>query len=107
MSDIIKIENIESLILNIRGQRVLLDADIAVIYGVETKRVNEAVKINADKFPPGYIVALPHEELAGLRSKYSTANLAKTRVPPQGLYRKRPLHAVNHPEKPAGPYTKG
>ena len=58
MSDVDKIENLEKFIIEIKGQKVLLDADVAVIYGVETKRVNEAVKNNPDKFPDGYIMEL-------------------------------------------------
>ncbi|WOE69036.1 ORF6N domain-containing protein [Hydrogenimonas thermophila] len=42
--------------IEIRGQKVLLDRDIASLYGVETKRINEAVKNNPDRFPNGYIV---------------------------------------------------
>ena len=44
MSGIVKIENLKKLIIEIRDEKVLLDADVAVIYGVETKRINEAVK---------------------------------------------------------------
>ncbi len=51
MSDIIKFENIEDRIVEIRDQKVLVDADVAELYGVETKRINEAVKNNPDKFP--------------------------------------------------------
>jgi DNA polymerase II small subunit/DNA polymerase delta subunit B len=83
-----KIENIESMVLLIRGQRVILDSDIASIYSVETKRVNEAVKNNPDKFPPGYILELTADELADLRSKHSTAKLAKTRVTPKAFSEK-------------------
>ncbi|MDL2346107.1 ORF6N domain-containing protein [Campylobacter hyointestinalis] len=54
--DIIKIEEIESLILEIKNQKVLLDRDVANIYGVETKRINEAVKNNPDRFPKDYII---------------------------------------------------
>ena len=43
----------EESIIEIKGQKVLLDADVVVIYGVETQRVNEAVKDNPDKFPDG------------------------------------------------------
>ena len=50
MSDVAKIENLEEFIIEIKGQKVLLDADVAVIYGVETKRVNEAVKNNPGVF---------------------------------------------------------
>ena len=50
MKDIIKLDDIKDLILEIRGQRVLLDVDVARIYGVETKRINEAVKNNKGKY---------------------------------------------------------
>ena len=50
MSDVAKIENLAEYIIEIKGQKVLLDADVAVIYGVETKRVNEAVKNNPGVF---------------------------------------------------------
>ena len=50
MSDIVKIENLEEFIIEIKGQKVLIDADVAVIYCVETKRVNEAVKNNPGVF---------------------------------------------------------
>ncbi len=53
--NIIKIENIESKIIIIKEQRVILDNDVADIYGVETKRINEAVKNNPERFPLGYI----------------------------------------------------
>ncbi|TWO22534.1 ORF6N domain-containing protein [Campylobacter hyointestinalis] len=56
MVDIIRIEEIESLILEIKNQKVLLDRDVANIYGVETKRINEAVKNNPDRFPKDYII---------------------------------------------------
>nr|WP_197530228.1 ORF6N domain-containing protein [Deferribacter desulfuricans] len=48
--NIIRMEKIEDLIIEIRGEKVLLDSDVAKIYGVETKRVNEAVKNNPEKF---------------------------------------------------------
>lgn len=73
MSDIVKIENLKELIFEIRGQRVLLDTDVAVIYGVETKRINEAVKNNPDKFPDGYVMVLDKNEWDSLKSKFSTS----------------------------------
>lgn len=48
--------------LNVRGQNVLLDRDVAMLYGVETNRVNEAVKNNPEKFPEGYILELDEKE---------------------------------------------
>lgn len=91
MSNIVKIEDLQTLIIEIKGIKVLLDSDIAQLYGVETKRVNEAVKNNPEKFPEGYIIQLTEQELADLRSKFSTAKFSKTRVLPyafteKGLY---------------------
>lgn len=71
--DIVKIENLKELIIEIRGQNVLLDSDVAEIYGVETKRINEAVKNNPDKFPDGYIMELDKHEWDSLKSKFSTS----------------------------------
>lgn len=51
MSEVVKIEDLKAPVIKIRSQNVLLDADVAVIYGVETKRINEAVKNSPDKFP--------------------------------------------------------
>ena len=55
-SAIVKIENVKDLLLTINNQQVLLDKDVAVLYGVETKRINEAVKNNQDRFPFGYVI---------------------------------------------------
>lgn len=59
-------------IVEVRGQKTLLDRDVASVYGVETKRVNEAVRNNPRKFPDGYVFELTEEESAVLRSKIST-----------------------------------
>lgn len=88
MADIARIENLKDMVLEIRGQSVLLDYDIASIYGVETKRINEAVKNNPEKFPQGYFFELNGKEFVDLRSKFSTANLAKSRVPPKAFTEK-------------------
>lgn len=68
----INIKEIELRILEVRGLKVLLDCDVAELYGVETKRINEAVKNNPDKFPDGYLIELTKEEVLSLRSKIST-----------------------------------
>ena len=66
---------IESMIYTIRGQRVMLDYDLAQIYGYETKRLNEQVKHNIEKFPERYRFQLTKEETGEiLRSKISTAS---------------------------------
>lgn len=63
---------IENKIITIREQKVILDSDVAELYGVETKRINEAVKNNPDKFPDGYIIYLSMDEAIASRSKFST-----------------------------------
>jgi len=73
MSAVAKFENLKDLIVELRGQSVLLDSDVAEIYGVETKRINEAVKNNPDKFPTGYVIELDKTEWDGLKSKFSTS----------------------------------
>ena len=65
-------KDVESRIVIVKGQHVLLDRDVAELYGVETKRINEAVKNNPEKFPPRCIIYLDEEESAVLRSKFST-----------------------------------
>lgn len=79
-------------IVIVRGVGVIIDADVAELYGVDTKRVNEAVKNNPDKFPEDYMFALTPDENNHLRSKFSTANISpKSRSVPKvftekGLY---------------------
>ena len=68
----VRVEDVENKIINIRGHDVILDRDVADLYGVETKRINEAVRNNPGKFPTGYIIELTAEESATLRSKIST-----------------------------------
>ncbi len=59
--------------MEIRNQKVLIDADVAELYGVETKRINEAVKNNPEKFPEGYLFELNKNEWDALKSKFSTS----------------------------------
>ena len=79
-------------IFSIRQKKVMTDADVAELYGVETKRINEAVKHNPDKFPDEYMFSLTLEELTILRSKFTTAKWStKSRALPKvftekGLY---------------------
>jgi len=91
MSGIVKIENIQDSIVELRGQKTILDSDVAKLYGVETKRVNEAVKNNPGKFPDGYILDLTKDEWNVLKSKFSTSNKGgKVKLPTafteKGLY---------------------
>ena len=71
---IVPVKRIESLILVIRGQRVMLDSDLASIYGVKTKVLNQAVKRNQNRFPEDYMFQLTQEEAANLRSQFVTSS---------------------------------
>ena len=64
----------------IRGVPVIADADVAALYGVETKRVNEAVRNNPDKFPSSYSFELNVRELRGLRTKISSTNVTPRNI---------------------------
>ena len=75
-SNIIRFEDVHDKIVTIRGQKVILDFAVAELYGVETKRINEAVKNNPRKFPKGWVFELSKEETADLRSRISTTNIA-------------------------------
>jgi len=75
-TELIQFKDVESKIAVIRGQQVIADADVAELYGVETKRVNEAVRHNPEKFPDDYMIVLTDSELRDLRSKISTTNVS-------------------------------
>lgn len=68
------LENIENLIHVIRGKQVMLDVDLARLYGVETKRLNEQVKRNIERFPEDFMFQLTREEAESSRSQFATLN---------------------------------
>ena len=92
MSAIAKFENLKDLVVELRGQSVLLDSDVAQIYGVETRDINKAVTNNPDKFPDGYVVEISKPEKSELvenfhrfnKLKHSTVN--PKAFPEKGLY---------------------
>ena len=62
MQNIVKFENLEGKLIQYKDQFVLVDSDVAELYGVETREINQAVSNNLDKFPHGYIIELTNEE---------------------------------------------
>ena len=66
--------NVESLIRVIRGQQVMLDRDLAELYGVETRRLNEQVKRNIERFPEDFMFQLTKEEFENWKSQFATSN---------------------------------
>ncbi|WP_330848158.1 ORF6N domain-containing protein [Aliarcobacter butzleri] len=88
---IINENNIKNKIYNIRSLQVMLDRDLAELYGVETKHINQAVRNNQDKFEDDFYFELTDIEFEDLRSKILTANFSKVRTNPkvfteQGIY---------------------
>ncbi len=83
MNDLIIIEN---KIHEIRGQKVMLDFDLAEMYGVETKRLNQAVRRNSERFPQDFMFQLTDEEvkwlMTNLRSQFVTSSWGGTRYAP-------------------------
>jgi phage regulator Rha-like protein len=103
MADVVVLNSdVESKIITLRNQQVILDSEVAELYGVETRDINKSVKNNPDKFPVGYIFELSESEFENLRWNFSTANdadenlqskisttkMAKTRVLPKAFTEK-------------------
>ena len=77
LQSLITTNEVEKLMLNIRGKNVLLDRDVATLYGVETKRINEAVRNNPEKFPFGYIFELDKyevQQIIEMRKNFAVEN---------------------------------
>jgi hypothetical protein len=75
MSDIVKFKQVEEKIITIRNQSVILDSDVAELYGVETMRINEAVKNNPEKFPQNYILQLTKKEKEEVIEKFDNPKI--------------------------------
>ena len=70
----ISMEDVQNKIIVLRDEPVILDRDVAALYGVETREINQAVKNNPDKFPAGYLFVLNNQEVAEVRSKILTTS---------------------------------
>ncbi|MBI5006102.1 MAG: ORF6N domain-containing protein [Nitrosomonadales bacterium] len=75
-------ENIESKILLIRGQKAMLDADLAELYGVETKTLNRAIKRNIERFPTDFMFQLTTDEFTNLKYQFGTSSWGGRRTVP-------------------------
>ena len=82
---ITSVEQIESRIFLIRGQKVMLDADLAELYGVETRRLNEQVSRNSERFPEDFMFQLTDEEFANLKSQFATSSWGGRRKLPSAF----------------------
>jgi hypothetical protein len=86
--DMMPVENIARSIVVLRGQKVLLDAELAALYGVTTRRLNEQVRRNRSRFPADFLFELTTEEFANLKSHFATSSW--------GGRRKLPLAFTEH-----------
>ena len=88
-ADAISYSDVKQRIVCIREKAVIIDVDVAALYGVETKHVNQAVRNNRDKFPADYVFELTSGEVEDLRSKILTTKLSsKSRVAPKAFTEK-------------------
>jgi len=85
---LVPVEHIARSILVLRGQKVLLDAELAALYGVTTRRLNEQVRRNRRRFPEDFLFELTTEEFANLKSHFATSSW--------GGRRKLPLAFTEH-----------
>lgn len=102
MADIIQYEDVERRIIQLRGQKVLLDRDVAELYGVQTKVINQAVRNNPDKFPYGYLFELDKYEKNELVKNFDRFNSLKhstvspTAFTERGLYKRIQTFVYSH-----------
>jgi hypothetical protein len=83
------LKRIEDKIISIQGKQVILDSDVAELYGVQTKEVNQAVRNNPDKFPDGYIITLTDSEKSEVVKNFDhLAKLKFSPVPVKGMSEK-------------------
>ena len=90
----LNMQKVEEKIAVIRNLEVIADADVAALYGVQTKRVNEAVRNNPDKFPAKYMFELTKSELQELRSKISSTNVSAMNRNPTKAFTERGIYML-------------
>jgi len=88
----VPVEQLDRAIVEMRGRRVILSHDLAIAYGVTTKRLNEQVKRNIRRFPPDFAFELTNDEWTALRSQFATSNTS----PGRGGRRYRPYAFTEH-----------
>jgi ORF6N domain len=87
--EVVPIERIPRAILVIRGEKVILDSDLAARYGVTTGNLNEAVKRNAERFPADFMFQLDAEEVANLKFQFGISGWGGRRLLPYAFTRRR------------------
>jgi len=85
MKNLIPVERIENKILQIRGQKVMLDRDLAELYGVKTGQLNRQVTRNSDRFPDDFMFVLSPEEIENLRCQFGISSWGGLRYHPRAF----------------------
>ena len=86
-TDIVPMERIREAILLVRGLKVMLDRDLAMLYGVETRALNQAVKRNRDRFPCDFMFELTREEIRNISQSVTCSSTQTDRISRQGTPR--------------------
>lgn len=90
MKTLISLDGVQQIILLLRGQKVIVDHDLAILYGVPTKRLNEQVQRNRKRFPSDFMIQLTNQEVIRLKSQFATSNVGR------GGRRKLPYAFTEH-----------
>ena len=88
MSDLVRFNQVEEKIITIRNQNVILDSDVAGLYGVETREINQAIKNNPGKFPEGYIFEISNKEKEGVIKNFDNLKIKFSPVLPKAFTEK-------------------
>ena len=102
MTEVMSVDNIQSKVYVIRGQQVMLDYDLAEIYGYEVKRLNEQVKRNIARFPEDFMFQLTKNEIDFVKSQFATSRNRNMYVGQEGGRRKAPYAFQLLSQKQAG-----
>lgn len=94
-NEMVSIQHVEGLIHHVRSKRIILDSDLAKLYQVTTKRLNEQVKRNIDRFPADFLFQLTQEEYASLRSQFATSKQGGRRYLPYAFTEHGVVMAAN------------
>lgn len=91
---VVQQNDVQAKLIEIRDQKVLIDTDVAALYGVETKHINQAVKNNPQKFPDGYVLELTREEWKQVKSKVLTSPLGGGKVKQPNAFTEKGLYML-------------
>ena len=93
-NEIINTDDVRGNVIILRGQQVILDRDVAVLYGVDTRSINQAVKNNPDKFPEGYLILLNNREKEELIKNFDRFDSMKHSPNPPTAFTERGLYML-------------